>query len=298
MNSPISYCSMVIDDNERHYRDAAFLLYSLENCAGMSRRNIVVHCVDRVPACRTRALARAGYRVVSIPPFLDGRYCNKLRQLDTFVNAAACEQMCVYLLDLDLIVLSPLCVPDPDRLWGKIVDAPNPPLAVLDRIFAFAGVEPPSRVPCDWSSGDTLATNFNGGLYHIPGALIEPLRNAWQAFAAELHSRPDLFDDALQFNHVDQVSFSLAVAARQLPYGHLPANWNFPCHHVVVPRTLLAEEPIHVLHCHDRRTDDGGVAPVLDDLPLLAAAMQRVEPLVQAFARRTPALSDWVPSRC
>lgn len=69
-----------------------------------------------------------GYLVTEILPYLDETYGNKIAQLDYFIQADLSETIGIFLLDLDMVVLSPLDVSDRRVVWGKVVEqAPGTP---------------------------------------------------------------------------------------------------------------------------------------------------------------------------
>ena len=181
----------------------------------------------------------------------------------------------IFLLDLDLAVLSPLDVPDRKIAWGKIVDGANPPLPTLERIFSAAGVEPPGVVPCDWESGETFSTNFDGGVLYVPLPFVARLRTRWRQWAEFLFTRPELFDDPDHRKHIDTIAFALAMVSGRIPHRHLTANWNFPCLSHQHPRTYEPRSPLHVLRYHDCLDRYGLIAPAFSD-PTIDAAVARV----------------------
>lgn len=154
-------------------------------------------------------------------------------------------------MDVDLAITEPLSVSENNKIYGKIVDAPNPPLEVLEHIYAEAGIHTPPHSPTDWSMGATLDTNFNGGFTYIPKAYWSTIDKAWKHWAEYLFTRPHLFSDPRERTHIDQISFSMAVAQTQLPYGHLTSNMNYPCHKDVTPFNYDENSPVKVLHFHN-----------------------------------------------
>jgi len=170
------------------------LLLTLEKFGAVPQDRIIVQCTDRVPEDVRNGLIRNGYTVIVISPYLDGKYCNKLRQLDYFLDAPPADVDGIFLLDIDMAIVSPLDVSDRQVIWGKIVDASNPPITILEKIFAKAAIDMPGVMPCDWGSGDTVATNFNGGFYYIPLKLALALLTGWRKWAEFLFIRPELFE--------------------------------------------------------------------------------------------------------
>lgn len=267
---------MVLDGHPLHPYQAQTLLFCLEHFGRVARDRVVVQCTGRVPAAVRRILVQKEYTVTDIAPYLDGAYCNKISQFDYFIEALPSAERTggsgVFLLDLDLAVLSPLDVPDPKVAWGKIVDDTHPPLPTLGRLFSAAGVKSPGVVPCDWDKGATFTTNFNGGFLYVPLTFVARLRTSWRRWAEFLFTRPELFDEPTQRKHIDQISFAMALVSERIPHRHLTANWNFPCHSNQRPRTYEAESPIHVLHYHDCLDPYGLVAPIFSDQAVEGAA--------------------------
>ncbi len=259
------YYSFLLDDVTDHICKADILLRTLERFAGVARDHIIVHCTDRVAQPVRQHLAGRVHEVVVVAPYLDGKYCNKLRQLDYFSKIGKSAAAGVFLLDIDMAVLSPLDVADRSVIWGKIVDGANPPLETLERVFEAAGVPLPEVVPCDWGNGETVATNLNGGFYYVPLALLPQLAATWRHWAEFLHARPELFGADRERIHMDQMAFAMATVGQRFAVNHLSANWNFPCHSPNIPQSFQAGEDIRGLHYHHCIDDFGLIAPVYRD---------------------------------
>ena len=273
--------SMVVDWLDAHPYQAEVLLATLEGVAGIPRRRMVVQCTDRVPTQVVDEFRRRGHVVVVIEPYLDRTYCNKIAQLDHFLTPEgfAAGSDGVLLLDLDIAVLAPLDVPDPDAVCGKVVDGPNPPLAAIEEVFRKAGVALPDVIPCDWRErGETIATNLNGGVLYIPRRQLAVVRERWRHWAEWMHADPDALPAARK--HIDQVSFALTLAQHDLPWRHLPTHWNFPGGHDRTP-SLDPAEPVRVLHYHSWGLDDAGlVAPTYSTTPVLDDPVAGVNSLI------------------
>lgn len=270
------YYSMVVDAVPEHPYKAEILSLTLERLGNIPPDRIIVQCTNRVAEKVRDRLVQRGYLVTVIPPYLDGKHCNKLRQLDVFIQKGFDDSDGVFLLDIDLAVLSPIDIPNEEVIWGKIVDGPNPPLPVLERIFAKASVKIPDVLPCDWNTGETVSTNFNGGLIFVPKALASTLNVKWRKWAEFLYIRPELFDKPTQRQHIDQISFAMALASEDFPFKHLPANYNFPCHSKSVPRTFPRESDVYVLHYHACLDGFGLIDPIFSDAELIDNAVNRV----------------------
>ena len=268
--------SMVVDWLDSHPYQAELLLTTLEE-ARIPCHRMVVQCTDRVPNEVLEEFRRRGHVVVVIEPYLDRTYCNKIGQLDYFLTPDSFDAGTsgVLLLDLDIAVLETIEIPDPDVVWGKVVDGPNPPLAAIESVFAKADVPMPDVVPCDWRErGQTIATNLNGGVLYIPRGQVAVVREGWRHWAEWLHE--DASAIAAARKHIDQISFAMTLASSAIPWRHLPTNWNFPGGHDRTP-SLDVSEPVRVLHYHSwGLTDAGLVAPTYAQTSVLDEGVARV----------------------
>jgi len=251
------WVSIVVDTVDDHLYKADLLIRTLDRHASIPPRQVIVHYVNRLPAAAVATFARMGCKTRKIEPFLDGKHCNKLQQLSFVDECGLSEPAGMLLLDVDIAVTAPLVIPQRDRVAGKIVDGPHPPIHVLTRIFEAAAVALPEQVQCDCNIGKTFASNFNGGVLYIPARHADAIGKSWKYFASFLFENPSLFENDQQLRHIDQVSFALALGSTGTAYSHLPANSNFPTHRNSLPRTLEARSPIQMLHYHWELNDFG-----------------------------------------
>lgn len=277
--------SFVVDGLARHYYQAELLLLSLTRFGQVPMQDILVQCTTRVDAVFLAFLQAQGYSYRIIEPFLDGRYCNKLRQLEAFVGA---DISGVVLLDADMFVLEPLRPTGQAVFCAKVVDHPNPPLTVLQRIFAAAQVPLPPLVSTDAGLPDstTLAGNFNGGYYAIPPHLIRPLHEGWTTWGQWLFARPELFDNPQQAIHTDQVAMALALAAGGIDHLTIPSNTNCPVHLSEDLKSFVASQPVEILHYHAQLAESG----------LIEAQAVRAAPILAAVAKANQAIVEHAPA--
>lgn len=273
--------SIVVDSLPEHYLKAELLLFTLNQFAKIPASNILVQCVDRVDAFFVHFIQENGYQTRTIVPYLDGAYCNKLQQL------VGLEEIIkhldgVFLLDIDMVVYGPLEPPVMAAVCGKIVDGPNPPLPVLERIFAAAGVRPPNYMPCDWDTGLTMATNWNGGFLYIPARLAITVSTQWRHWGQWLFKHPDLFDQPQQRIHTDQIAMTLTLASGSIPLASVPANLNFPIHRNRLPRTFDPTDSLRVLHYHDGLNEFGLIQPTLQGCPPVDETVERINAAIAA----------------
>ena len=276
--------SMVVDWLDAHPYQAEILLLTLEEMAGVPRHRIVLQCTDRVPAEVVTEFRSRGHVVTIITPYLDRAYCNKIAQLDYFLDASVFDSDTegVLLLDLDVVVLAPLQIANADVVWGKVVDAPSPQLEVVKSIFAKAKVPLPPIVPCDWKRlGQTVSTNLNGGVLYIPRGRISTVRQNWRHWAEWLHAHPTAFRHPIERKHIDQLSFALTLTSCAIPWRHFSSNWNFPGGRNRTPSQLNPSEPVRILHYHSWGLDNLGlVRPVFSATRALNDAVTRVNFIV------------------
>lgn len=242
--------SFVVDNLATHYYQAELLLFSLDHFGKQSKDNILVHCTTRVDTTFLNFLKINGYQYKIIEPFLDGKYCNKIQQLEAFNNSN--EEGGVFLLDTDMFVLEPLNIPDQSSFCAKNVDGPNPPLETINAIFTKANIQCPPLVDTDWILDDsrTIATNFNGGFYYIPYKYVRTLLENWKKWATWLFQKPELFENPYQIMHTDQISMALATCDSQIPYLAIASNYNCPIHFVHPQRSFNSAIPVSNLHYH------------------------------------------------
>ncbi len=280
----MDFVSFVVDGLAIHYYQAELLLFSLSKFAKQPKENVLVHCTTRVDTGFIGFLQANGYPHKIIEPVLDGKYCNKIIQLDSFRGIAEAN---VFLLDTDMFVLEPLAVPDPRCFSAKTVDAPNPPLAVLTRIFAQAGLDLPPIIHADWQANDakTVSGNFNGGFYYIPNQAIDSVFAAWFKWADWLYQRQSLFDSPQQAIHIDQVSMALAIHETKTPYRLVTANYNCPIHSPSPLSSLDQQAPIRILHYHREINGLGHLKAQHVDDPFLLSAIEKANQAMQDQAR-------------
>jgi hypothetical protein len=151
-------------------------------------------------------------------------------------------------------------------------------MPVLEEIFTKAKVR---LTP--WTTDiDQLPTawaNCNGGVYVIDSDLINALAPAWLHWANWGMKNLDLFKNFWQ--HVDQVSFAMAVVSEGLPFESLEPRYNFPTH---VPQSAERDCDPAVIHYH-RSTDSQHCLQAMDGLPRVNTAINQVNELLR-FRRR------------
>lgn len=259
--------SCLIDETPEIRASVLPWIASLIGCAGIDPSRIRLHHVCSLPI-EVAALARdLGIATIRADPF-DTRHphTNKIRQCATDFGDADTVVLC----DVDVAFTAP---PPFERIGaavaGKPVDRPNPPLEVLERVFAAAGLTPPAAISAGYTGKngahvpfETLPGNYNGGIYVLAHDAVAPVGQAWERWAAWLAEDQRL--PARWSVHIDQVAFCLAVNDLGIDLQTLGPEWNFPLH-LDLPRT--GAEPF-ILHHHALIDGNGNLdaagAPWLD----------------------------------
>lgn len=166
--------SFVVDRSYDFYMKAELLIYSLLKNTQYSEDDIVVHCVKGVEDCFTDFLEKKAISYIYIEPFLDGKFCNKIQQLSSFIG----EDCNVILLDTDTYLLDHIEIRYPEKFAAKIVDGSFPSLKTIKKMYKKVGLTRPKTTNADCNlfllrSNKTIEFNYNGGFYHIPKHLIE-----------------------------------------------------------------------------------------------------------------------------
>lgn len=241
--------SCVVDDTRRIWASIIPWLATATGPGVIDRSRIYVHhvCALRPEIERVcRELGVNTHRIERFDP--DYPHTNKIQQCFTDYGDAGR----VVLTDVDVVFARPPPLHEVvSRVAGKTVDAPNPPVEILCRLFAAAGVpRPPTVMNAYLDSRDervdfeTYAGNFNGGLYVLERGILGHIARRWARWARWLIANIHLIDR--WHMHVDQVAFCLAAAEMGEPVVLLEDAWNFPLQFNVIHD---GKEPI-VLHHH------------------------------------------------
>jgi hypothetical protein len=182
--------------------------------------------------------------------FGDGRYCNKLAQWENLRGEGVHH---VVFLDTDMICLGDFTAfLVPSAVGGKVVDLANPPLSLLDHLFDRAGfVDRPPVVTVEASDEVTFQGNCNGGFYSVPVQYADRLFEAWRRYAEKLLSDIEPLRAAKKENHVDQISFCMALHETELPFADLPSNVNYYVHFQGQHSNFDNSRPLTLLHYHN-----------------------------------------------
>ena len=241
--------SFIIDRDPVFAYTGWHLAHSIVAHAGLPWSALHVQCTAEVPARTVEAFRALGCTTHRLARFGDGRYCNKLAQWD---NLRPVDADHFLFLDTDMICLGDFTARLPTgAVAGKVVDLPNPPLAILDTLFERAGFQDrPPVVPVEARGGQTYRGNCNGGLYSVPRQFADRLFAAWRETALSLLADIAPLRSIRKESHVDQIAFCMAMHETGLPFADLPSNVNYPLH-LAGPHRFREAGPLQLLHYHN-----------------------------------------------
>ncbi len=248
--------SFVIDAQPKFAFQGVHLARSLFAHCSALRFSVVVQVTPEVGEDVRHLFTQLGCIVCPISRFGDGKYCNKLSQLEALVGI---DCRYVVLMDADMIAvddLSPLL--SGERLRGRVVGAANPSIEALEALAHHAGMFAiPARAPTDCSEDETLDANLNGGLYVIPRPLLEEVFLHWRRWTTWVLDNIGPLAKEGKAMHADQVGMWLAIQMAHLPFDYLEANWNFNPERS--HRSLDPKRQIAILHYHGALTPAGQI---------------------------------------
>ncbi|MDR8017915.1 hypothetical protein [Ectopseudomonas guguanensis] len=223
-----SIYSCLIDDQPKYYLQGYYFVLALVKIAKVSGSRIYIHMTTKNLEFES-LVSQYGVNIVYVQPWGDKKYCNKLAQLDT---PALLKADYVFLCDADICIVDDLAeLVARDKVSGKIVDFDNPPLEQLKQIYNHFKVALPDESSDTLNAKPTLVGNFNGGLYGIPGKHLKKFGEKWKEYALSMlndqHIKDLLKEKVI---HIDQIAFSLALNALNLPFNLLPYEMNCPTH--------------------------------------------------------------------
>ena len=249
--------SCVVDAKPHFEWQAFILVQSLIRNVKCDPRDIKVHCLPGVTQSFRKMMDKLNIDVVDVQPFEGHPYCNKVQQCFSDIFE---EYDKVILLDCDLFLFA---LPDinVDTVFSaKVVDLPNPPIEILDKIYQEVPVKKPKQILVDCSSSPkeiTYENNFNGGVYIIDRKYLYDIGTAWKKHATWLLEHMDLLKNYQ--HHVDQISMSLAISQLEIKWRHISTPNNFPVHLPAERIKDLNHENIRVLHYHTSVLPDGKI---------------------------------------
>ena len=131
--------SCVVDSHPRFHLEALRWFASLTRIVGADPKDLVVNVIGDRPSDVTHYLESCGVNVRAINPF-DTVHPTATRLLERSTSQNTLLRVCASLTDTDVVLFEdPRSISVPaDQVAIKLVDAPNPPLTVLEGVFNAA----------------------------------------------------------------------------------------------------------------------------------------------------------------
>lgn len=242
--------SFIIDADPVFAYTGWSLVHSILKYTALAPSDIHVQCTPEVANRVVERFQGLGCQTHRLSRFGDGRYCNKLAQWENLRDQDIDH---VVFLDTDMICIGDFTAFLPiDAIGGKVVDLPNPELALLDQLFERAGfVDRPPIIQVEASDGTTYQGNCNGGFYSVPSQFADTLFDAWRQRAEQLLGDIEPLRAVGKEMHVDQISFCMALHETALPYVSLPSNVNYYLHFPGPHAQFDPSRPLALIHYHN-----------------------------------------------
>ena len=242
--------SMVVDNHAKFHFQAFNLAQSLIDVMGVNPCDVFLQFSRDTSNEIVNEFSKKNYTIKFFEPFGDGKYCNKLIQLETLSDVDFDK---VILLDTDTIIINDFAKYLNENLdvEGKIVDLDNPSCDTILKIFDAANLKIPEILNVDVGEEKTVKGNFNGGFYAISKGISNRLGVAWKKWALFLLHDNDFMQECGKQTHIDQVSFAMACADVGANMGFVASNLNYFTHFSATRNYYDKNIPICMLHYHD-----------------------------------------------
>lgn len=242
--------SLIIDEDPIFAYTAWHLVHSIAEHTPIDWPQIHVQLTPEVSDDIAEQFGKLGCSVHRLARFGDGRFCNKLAQWE---NLDAGDADHFVFLDTDMICIGDFTADLPlGAVGAKVVDLANPPVRLLKKLFKQAGFKSfPAKVRVEATRDKTYRGNCNGGFYSVPAAQADRLFEAWRRHALGLLAQIEPLEKAGKANHVDQISFCMAIHETGLPFAELSSNLNYYVHFAGKHGWRDPQRPITLLHYHN-----------------------------------------------
>ncbi len=275
--------SCVVDSSPVYRWQCFIFVTTLLHNAGVPPSDIYVHLLSDDEKLEA-FLQKLSVNILKVSRWGDGKYCNKLVQLESTVLF---EADYVVLCDCDIAFAEDIrtdIVSETPAVMAKTVDAANPSLETLAELFTRYGFETPAVVKTFY--GNSYACNCNGGLLVIPAEEFCQFGDKWKGYAKRLLADNEVLDLlGERCIHVDQIAFALALLDTKIPFRALSPEFNMPTHQV----GYFDNEPAlclmmpRVIHYH-WTLDEHGLLNYTGK-ENIDAAIKRANAVIGAYAR-------------
>ena len=265
--------SFIVDKDPLFAYQGWHLAHSIMDQCAAKPQDLHVQFTREVSPRTTDIFKSMGCSVSRLERFGDGRYCNKIAQWNNVSQADADHFV---FLDTDTILVADCREQLPvDLVSAKIVDLANPPIEALSEIMIAAGFSTmPATCVVGADPSMTYRGNCNSGMYCVSKQYAERLFAAWRRWALWLLDNMEPMRRSGRENHVDQVSFCLALHETGVPFGLASSNLNYYVHFSGGHAYMDPRRPISILHYHNASLDVvGALQPRAALTPLEAAAV-------------------------
>ena len=271
--------SCVVDQHPKFGRQAFVWALSLLTYGGAETDSLVIHTVGEYCGEYRKVFDDWGIETRIVTAF-DLRHpnSNKLAQLESEALQSADY---VVLCDCDISFSNDI------HSWiggssirARIASYNGLPWVRWERLFDAAGLTLPlGSVMALLDGKETLPTYCNGGLYILPQAIFQALREVWPRWDFWLLDHEGLIKPFQAY--ADQISFAMSCVELGLAIHHLPWELNYDG----VARVRTLQRLIHrseirpvVLHYH--QLDAKGLL-TLTQIPSVNREIQRVNSLIR-----------------
>ena len=255
--------SCVVDSKPKFVWQCFIFVNSLIKNCQIPPTNIYVHKIGNNSVLE-EYLNYLNVNIIEAYQWGDGKYCNKLVQFDTKKLE---EAEYVFLCDCDIAFaddIREIANKNSTSIIGKTVDAPLPSLDILNIIYDRYNITKPDIV--DTYTGKSFVNNCNGGLIGVPNKYFSNLGQEWKKFAKLLLKDKEILSILKdKRDHIDQISFSMALSSSGFKFSPISSVYNTPIHCSGfisgIENTLKNQYP-KVLHFHNAINSIGLLKPL------------------------------------
>ena len=243
--------SCVVDQNPKFGRQAFVWALTLLVYGGAETESLVIHTVGNYTGEYRKIFEDWGIEIRVVKAF-DVRHpnSNKLAQLESeALNSADYAVLCDCDISFSQDIHSWI---NGSSIRARIASYNGLPQAAWEELFQSAGLTLPSGSMAALLNGaETLPSYCNGGIYIMPRAMLQALKEVWPRWTRWLLDHDSLINPFQAY--ADQISFAMSCAELDTSIDHLPLELNYDgvaksrTLHRVIHRSEI--DPL-VLHYH------------------------------------------------